>query len=118
MFQVKHNFYNGCISVSIDNSMIDFDRLNFDQGNMNKNLTRAKKSILKLVKLQILVAKSSKMVDLVAKSPKYALPTFPVPNTNIIKNSQTSQGYIFSLVYNISPQNFAILLILGCYFYF
>ena len=50
--------------------MIDFDRLNFDQGNMNKNLTRVKKSILKLVKLQILVAKSSKMADLVAKSPK------------------------------------------------
>ena len=37
-FRCKHNFYNGCISVLIDNSMIDFDRLNFDQGNMNKNL--------------------------------------------------------------------------------
>ena len=36
-FRCKHNFYNGCISVSIDNSMIDFDRLNFDPDNMNKN---------------------------------------------------------------------------------
>ena len=36
-FRCKHNFYNGCISVSIDNSMKDFDRLNFDPGNMNKN---------------------------------------------------------------------------------
>ena len=36
-FVCKHNFYNGCISVSIDNSMIDFDRLNFDPGNMSKN---------------------------------------------------------------------------------
>ena len=37
-FRCKHNFSNDCISVSIDNSMIDFDRLNFDPGNMNKNL--------------------------------------------------------------------------------
>ena len=37
-FRCKHNFYNGCVSVSIDNFMIDFDRLNFDQGNMNKDL--------------------------------------------------------------------------------
>ena len=36
-FGCKHSYYNGCISVSIDNSMIDFDRLNFDPGNMNKN---------------------------------------------------------------------------------
>ena len=36
-FRCKHNFYNGCISVSIDNSTIDFDRLIFDPGNMNKN---------------------------------------------------------------------------------
>ena len=62
-FRCKHSFYNGTnvltktahrsvkvpfenelrplpfnrISVSIDNSMIDFDRLNFDPGNMNKN---------------------------------------------------------------------------------
>ena len=32
-FRCKHNFYNVCISVSIDNSMIDFDRLNCDPGN-------------------------------------------------------------------------------------
>ena len=36
-FKCKHNFYNGCNSVSIDNSMIDFDGLNFDPGNVNKN---------------------------------------------------------------------------------
>ena len=32
------NFYNGCILVSTDNFTIDFDRLNFDPGNMNKNI--------------------------------------------------------------------------------
>ena len=42
---------------------------------------------------------------------------FPVRNTNThVSNSQTSLGYIYVFVfYNISPPNFAILLILGCF---
>ena len=68
--------------------MIDFDRLNFDPGNMNKNFvfTTAKKSILKLAKLQILVAKSSKIQKILSSQMWLDLPTFPVRNTNIIKN--------------------------------
>ena len=58
-FRCKHNFYNGCISVSIDNSMIDFDKFWSRQYEQKLcSFTTAKKSILKL---QILVAKSSKI---------------------------------------------------------
>ena len=74
--------------------MIDFDRLNFDPGNMNKlklcSFTTAKNSILKLVKLQILVAKSSKIQKTLLSQMWQALPTFPVRNTNAITNSQNS----------------------------
>ena len=71
--------------------MIDFDRLNFDPGNMNKNFVLS----LKLVKLQILVAKSSK-----------ALPTFPVRNTNIVLEKLVNFAglYIFRILQHFATE--------------
>ena len=97
--------------------MIDFDRLNFDPGNMNKNfvLSLQLKEHPEISKIANFGEKYSRLKC--GRLCPWALPTFPVRNTNIIKNPQTSQGYVFSVFYNISPQNFSILLILGCYFY-
>ena len=100
--------------------MIDFDRLNFDPGNMNKNFVlslqlKEHSVISNTANFGVKIFEDTKVLS---SQMCQALLTFPVRNTNIIKNSQTSQGNIFSVFYNISPQNFAILLILGCYFYF
>ena len=90
--------------------MIDFDRLNFDPCRQYEqklcSFTTVKKSILKLVKLQILVPKSSRYEKYFClKCSRLCMPTFPVRNTNIIKKMVNFAWlYIFRILQHFAAE--------------
>ena len=94
--------------------------------NLGKSFTAARKSFLKLVKLQSLVAKSGKIrkirfqilhifvlrLEKITMHFSREIVTFSARNTNTCESCKL-QGAIFSVFYSISQPNFAVLLILG-----